>query len=557
MDSAWALEDTQIKVNGTVFTSLPGLSEIPWNLDITMIDSEEDENVWERLINGEAAITKSQKAVLSAALLPNKLTIDLATPFETLKKFDLVFDYERMGGLNTVAAELRVNNNSMELGGNMDWPEESTLPVDAQLTLTTPFDYELVSLNWKSADPLSAAKLSATLTRRSYPYSFEGQYDLALPERIDVQVQMTSGDAMELETIAFKLNSEITVDGFSGLFSVTTPLAGFKNAELTTVMASAERKYQGSFIIDSSALAGSVQASFIGNDGEGVKGELQLDIQELLKVALKSSVDLGYKNVNFEASVFEWLVESHFQRDEWSKYSWNAKLESDLDRKWLVDLDLDFQDIRRLYRHNATFQAVHDGALYSTYGSFINDDTQYRARLGCDWGAGKPLEVKFTSTKLEKLLGSALFEILTPWTEEPSLSVNIDVDDRKRPREFKIVIETADKIVVTTIDIKFLSLTSMKANAVGKSNGYVGRIQRRNNDVFFYAVATTFHWLPKATLEVNTQSNRDLLNGSYIFTWSDKHTLDLNIYHEEKSGFHSPVLLSKKNLNGNVQVRNS
>ena len=43
MNTTWTVLDEQIKAEGTLSTNIPGFSRIPWNVDITMIDSEEDE----------------------------------------------------------------------------------------------------------------------------------------------------------------------------------------------------------------------------------------------------------------------------------------------------------------------------------------------------------------------------------------------------------------------------------------------------------------------------------------------------------------------------------
>ena len=44
MNSTWALEDTKILVKGIVSTNVQGFNRIPWTLDITIVDSEDDED---------------------------------------------------------------------------------------------------------------------------------------------------------------------------------------------------------------------------------------------------------------------------------------------------------------------------------------------------------------------------------------------------------------------------------------------------------------------------------------------------------------------------------
>jgi len=357
----------------------------------------------------------------------------------------------------------------MELVGNVDWPEENTLPADAQLTLTTPFEIQLVALGWKSADPRSAAKLTASVTMRdSSPYNLDAYYELDLPNKMDVHLKMQ-------DSWAFQLNSEIKPEGFLGLFSITTPIEKLKAAELSILMDSNEPKYEGSFRIDSSALSGSVRAHFTGNDdGGNAKADVQVELSEMSKVILKGSIDPEKTNIKLEISAFEWSVKSGFQRDQWSKYAWNTEINAESDgRKWLLDADLDFRNVSSIYQHNITYQAVHHQVIYSTYGLLFTDDTQYRGKMGAAWDPSKnPLEIKFTNTKVERKLGNAVIEIITPWTDEPSVTVNVDLDARKKVVETRIGIETAEKILSAIIDIKYVNLNSIKANSTGKNLRY-------------------------------------------------------------------------------------
>ena len=152
MNSTWALEDTKILVKGIVSTNVQGFNRIPWKLDITIVDSEDDENVWERLVTGEARLANSQFILMNAALLPAKLTANMATPFASFKNVNLTVDYEQSGDSATaITAELRINENLSEMTGSIDWPQDNTIPVSTQLTLNTPYDYEQLTLSWTSA----------------------------------------------------------------------------------------------------------------------------------------------------------------------------------------------------------------------------------------------------------------------------------------------------------------------------------------------------------------------------------------------------------------------
>ena len=138
-------------------------------------------------------------------------------------------------------------------------------------------------------------------------------------------------------------------------------------------------------------------------------------------------------------------------------------MSADSDRKWLFDIDLDFKDIYSLYSHKIRYEAVQDKTLYSTYASLSIDDIHYQGQLGVDWGASNPIELKFNNKKLVKNLGNAVVEIISPWSKEPSLVVDVTVDARQQPVEFKVNAEVADRIVIVGMDIKFHSFSSMSA----------------------------------------------------------------------------------------------
>lgn len=62
---------------------------------------------------------------------------------------------------------------------------------------------------------------------------------------------------------------------------------------------------------------------------------------------------------------------------------------------------------------------------------------------------------------------------------------------------------------------------------------------------------TTYHWLPRASLNLNTHSDRDNFNGSYVLDWSGENLLDVYIFRQETDGV---SLLHEKNIRGSVQV---
>jgi len=156
------------------------------------------------------------------------------------------------------------------------------------------------------------------------------------------------------------------------------------------------------------------------------------------------------------------------EQDQWRKYVLNTEVAMDLDRQWLLDVELDFKNLASLYHHNVTYRVVHDQLMYTTYGSLEINNVQYRGRVGANWpGTSSPLELNFTNTKLEKLLGTASILIVTPWTDDPSVSIVINVDDRVKPTEVKIKLETTEKLVVIDMDIQYKSIAALAAKTTG------------------------------------------------------------------------------------------
>ena len=467
MNTTWTVLDEQIKAEGTLSTNIPGFSRIPWNVDITMIDSEEDENAWQRLLNGEAHLSKTQSIIVSGLWQATKLSANLASPFESLKKIDLNVDFE---SLSNLVAECHINEDVVKLVGNLDWPEENpTFPLKAELTLTTPYEFELVVIDWKSEDPFAAAKMSASLTWASEPYRFDGKYDVTTLEKIEIQLKMTAAFvSTTVESCAFQLNSEITDNGISGYVSLNSPFTALKNVEVYEAFVASESTYKSSIVLDSSALNGKMAVNYFGQDGGDIRGDANLDLPEICKIFAEFSLDPEYKRGNFEASAFEWRLKSTMEQDEWLKYAWNTEVAADTDRQWLVDFDLDFKDMSSLYLHNATYRVIHDQLTYTTYGSLDVNDVQYRGRLGANWsGTSNPLELNFINTKLEKQLGNAVIQFITPWTQDPSLSIVIDVDDRVKPTDVKVKIESTEQLVIVDMDIQYKSISAIAAKTTG------------------------------------------------------------------------------------------
>jgi hypothetical protein len=381
----------------------------------------------------------------------------------------LTVDYEQSGDSATaITAELRINENLSEMTGSIDWPQDNTIPVSTQLTLNTPYDYEQLTLSWTSADPLVAAELLASWNEKSLPNNLQVRYNLDLSslDKIDIDLKLDLNAEPQKDMWAFRFNSD-TTERFTGLISVSTPLADLKTAELSASNTGKAYTFFGN--LDTKAISGKLQANLIGDDQSGISIDTSLEVLQFCQFAFKFAIDGNYSDVSLDSSavwdplLVQWGIQSKFKRSGWSKYAWNTALSADSDRKWLFDIDLDFKDIYSLYSHKIRYEAVHDKTLYSTYASLSIDDIHYQGQLGVDWGASNPIELKFNNKKLVKNLGNALVEIISPWSKEPSLVVDVTVDARQQPVEFKINAEVADRIVIVGMDIKFHSFSSMSA----------------------------------------------------------------------------------------------
>jgi hypothetical protein len=474
MNSTWALEDDKILVRGIVSTNLQGFNRIPWKMDITIVDSEDDENVWERLVTGEARLSNSQLILLNAAWLPTKLTANIATPFSSFKNVNLTVGYEQSVDSSTsITAELFINENLSELTGTFDWPQENTIPVSTQLTLKTPYDYEQLTISWESADPRVAAELLASWNEKSQTNSLQVRYnlDLSTLEKIDIDLKLTLHAEPQEDVWAFRFNSD-TSEKFTGLMSLTTPLADFKMAEISA--SNTGKSYTVLVNLDTKPVSGKLQASLVEDNKSGISIDTSVEVLQFFQFAFKFAIDGKYSDVSLDTSavwdpiLVQWGIQSKFKRSGWSKYSWNTTLSSDSDRKWLLDVDVDFKDISSFYNHKIHYEAVHDKTLYSTYGSLSIDDVHYKGQLGVDWGASYPIELKFHNKKIAKQLGNSVIELITPWSKEPSLVVDVTVDARNQPVEFKVNAEVADRIVIVGMDIKFNSFSSMGAKTNSK-----------------------------------------------------------------------------------------
>lgn len=473
MNTTWSLEDELIKVEGTIFTGFPGFSRIPWNLEITFIDSEEDENVWERLVRGEARLTNSQFILLNAALLPTKLNANVATPFQAYKSINLTIDYDRStDSASTVAGELRINNDVMEFSANVDWPQDSTIPFSAHLLLNTPYEYEQLSLTWASEDPKTAAELSLIFNRKNQPNSFHARYNVASLDKIEADLKLERTIDSDNDNWSFQLISETSPDKLKGLLSLSTPLSQVKNVEISVT--SAEKTQKASVILDTQLVTGKLQGSIIDNKKGGIAVDTSLEILQFCNFKLKTNFDRAYSDLNLDVfavwdpTLVQWVFKTNFKRDGWRKYNVSSEMSSDSDRKWLLNLDLDFENVTSAYSHKIHYQSIPNRVLYSTYASFDADDTQYKGVLGADWGASRPIEVKFTSKTIAKKLGNIVAEIVTPWSEEQTAVIDVTVDARQQPTEFKVSAEIADRVVMINSNIKYNSLISMGIKTIGK-----------------------------------------------------------------------------------------
>ncbi|XP_057368025.1 uncharacterized protein LOC130689027 [Daphnia carinata] len=543
MNSTWALEDDKIQVKGVVTTNVQGFTRIPWKLEITVVDSEEDENVRERIVVGEARLSNSQFILLNAALLPAKLTANVATPFASYKNVNLTLDYEQASDSATaITTEVRINEDLLKITWNLDWPQDNTIPVSSQLTVTTPYDYDHLMFSWISEDPLMAAELLTSWHMKNQPNNLQVRYNLDLTtlEKIDVDLKLEMYDEPQKELWAFRFNSD-TSENFTGLVSVSTPLNQFKNAELSA--SKVDKVYKLSAVADTLPISGKLIANFSWNDQGDISVDTNLEVLQFCQFDLKFNMKQNYSDAILDASavwdplLIQWGIKSKLKRDGWSKYSWNTTVSSDSEQKWLFDIDVDFKNISKLYSHKVRYEAVHDKTLYSTYGSLSREDIQYQGQLGVDWGASNPIEMKFTNKKLAKQLGNAIIEIITPWSKEPSLVVDVTVDARQHPVELKVNAEVADRIVIIGMDAKYSSLDSMAA----KIN-----------------LITTKPWMPRASLKLNAHRGRvrgrESFNGSYVLEWSDGYAVDVNVFRQETE---RDSHLGGRNVEGFVQVKSS
>lgn len=474
MNTTWDVMDEQIQVSGSVSTSLPGFSRIPWKITVTVRDNEEDENDWERQIQGEAQFTKTQFLYVSATYLPAKLSADMVTPFDAFKVVNLTVDYERPSEWSVSgAAELRINDDLVEVNASYDWPEDNTLPLELQFSVSSPFKYEVALLSWKTEDPSSAAEFSASLKGRPLSVSTEGRYSFASVENFNAQFKIEKSVDEQVDAGEVGVTVEITPDAIASALSVATPFDALKKLDSSLAVMYEVKHFKTALALESELLSGRVHALFEG-DSDNPNADLQIKLDELGHLAVKTSTDTEYNKVDLTASVSwdreqsKWEVQSQFRRDEWSKYDWRTDVTSGDSDKWLLIVDLDFKDIAELYRHNISFTAVHRDVTYGTFGSLLTQDDAYLGTLGADVGSVKPVQLRFVNKKLARKVGNMMIEITSPWTEEPSLIVDVDIDDRSVPFLVKVTATAAERAVYLGTDVKFRSLTSMSAHSKRK-----------------------------------------------------------------------------------------
>lgn len=476
MNSTWALEESVIKAEGVLATDLPGLKRVPWNIEITTVDSEEDENVWERIARGEVRLSNSQFILLNAALLPNKLNANIATPFQAFKNINVTVDYDTSSdSVTSLSAELRLNEDQMEITANLDWPQDNVLPASFQTTLNTPFVYEQFTCSWKANDPYAAAELLLSWSKKNQPSNFEIRYNLSEfgLEKIEMNLELQTGNTPKTDNWVMKLLIENT-EKLTGSLTIATPYPQMRSIEISTHLARLDDIYKVSAIFDTKSISGKFLVNLERNDQRDFTMDMNLEVLQYCQLKLKFVIDSHLSDMNLNASavwdplLVQWELKSALKRSGWQKYVWNTELSSDSNQKWLVDLELDFADVTRAYSHKLSYNSVHDSAKYSTYGSLSIDDSEYRGQIGVTWGDIKPIELKFTNKKIAKQLGNAVIEILTPWTNETTLIVDLTVDARQQPVEFKINAEVAERIMIVGLNIKYASLDSMMAKTVGK-----------------------------------------------------------------------------------------
>lgn len=475
MNTTWSVMDEQIQVNGVVTSTVQGFSRIPWKVIITVRDSEEDENDWERQIQGEAQFSKTQHAYFSVSYLPTKLNADVVTPFESFKTVNLTLDYERPTESSvTGAAELRINEDLVEITASYDWPYDNTVPLEFQLSVSSPFKYEVVLLNWKTEDPLLSAEFSASLKGKPISFSTDARYNLASLDNFKTHLKFEKTFENQVQTGELDVAFENTPDTTTGALTLSTPYDQLKKFDGSLTAIYEARNYKCSLGLEAAPISGKLHAHFEG-DSDTPNADLQVEIDDVGHLAVKSSMDAAYEKVDFDASVSwgedrtKWGVQSQFQRDEWSKYDWHTEITSSDPYKWLFDFNFDFKDVKKSYSHNISYKAVHDDVGYGTFGNLITENDAYRGTVGVDVGSVNPIQLRFVNKKLAKKVGNMLVEILTPWTEEPSLIIDIDIDERTLPLHYKITATAAERIVYVSTDLKFRRLSSLSAKTKGKT----------------------------------------------------------------------------------------
>ena len=126
----------------------------------------------------------------------------MVSTFYSFRIVNLTVDYARPSESSVSgSAELRINDDLVEINASYDWPGENSVPLELQFSISSPFKYEVVLLNWKTEDPLSAAEFSASIKGNA-----GGRYNLApiknynAPFKIEKSVE-EQDDAVEIAII--------------------------------------------------------------------------------------------------------------------------------------------------------------------------------------------------------------------------------------------------------------------------------------------------------------------------------------------------------------------
>lgn len=376
MNTTWTLEDTQIKVEGTIGTSVPGFSRIPWNLEITIIDSEEDENVWERLVRGEARLTNSQFIMLNAVMQPTKLVASVATPFQSFKNMNLTIDFDKTAdSATTIAGEFRINEELTEVTINYDWPQDNVIPVSTHFALNTPFEYELITLTWTSENPMMGAELLASLNKKNQPNNVKIRYHID-SDSVDLDLKLELSGESQPNIWALQLNvTNIPNNKIAARLFMTTPLTDFQSIEISVSSVDTvppEKTHKISIVLDTKMVSGKFSLSATANERTILNIDSTLEVLQYCQLNLKLDVSPDHSHANLEASgvwdptLVQWRLKSKFERIARRKFVWSSELSADLDRKWLLDIDLDFENLIDAYAHKIRYQAVHDNVLYFT-----------------------------------------------------------------------------------------------------------------------------------------------------------------------------------------------